>query len=481
MRRTLGLVCAVAALVFALFALSARADDRSVDELLEEMFDGVDVDLELDDAVIIRVGEDVHLSAGQQVQGDVLVVNGDIHLSGAARIVGTAMVVGGDIHVSTGARVTNQAVAVNGDIHVSSGAAVEAEAIAIGGRVYQTTGGMVHGGATERALNDELRAQLNVALALATTLAPSYQAAPSVQPKMPVARSQRETRDINGFGVVVSIPPDLRVDGDVALLGGVLDVAGAIDGDVAVMFGHVRIFTTGEINGEMATFMSVVERDVPLERFGDLNHTAPPGVRAVPWHRMRHQAGVHVARSFAVVNLIILGSFGVVVLLFNLLLEPVLESAEVELTQGYVRSLLVGLLIEAVIPPLVVLLSITVVLIPLALLLVLAAALGATVAMGLVSRQLGRRVMGGPGSDGTLTRTLVGYLVLVGMAGFGQILVFVEGPAALAWTFSLLGYFVMLTGMTLGLGAVVLAQFGRWSSRSAPPPLEVPAVPTAAD
>lgn len=478
MRRLLGLVGVLLTLASAPPAWPQ--DAPAVRDALDDVLNEVNVDVDLEDAAIIRVGEDLHVSNGRYVDGDVIVVNGDVRVSGGAVVHGTVIAAGGDVWVATGARVERQAVAVNGDVYLRTGGSVMREAVSVGGTVHLSTGGSAQGGVLEVATTDAFRARLDEALAVADSLAPSYDAGPSVQPDRAVERTRTERRDIAAFGDNIQIPPDLRLEGDVALAGGVLDVAGSIEGDVAVIGGHVRIFTTGEIKGDMATLASVVERDVPLEQFGDADHAAAPGTYVVPWQRIRTRHGQHMGRSFAVVNLIILGSFGVVVLLFNLLLEPILESAEVELTQGYVRTLLVGLIIEAALPPLLVLLCITVVLIPLAFLLMLAVALGSTIAMGLVSRQLGRRLMGGPGSNGTLTRTLVGYLVLVAVPAFGQGLLLVHGPVALAWTFSLAGYFVLLTAMTLGLGAVTRAQFGRWSRPALPPPAASPA-PTPAD
>lgn len=464
MRRTLTILCALAA-----FASPSPgwAEDRSVPEVLDEIFDGVDVEITLDDPAIIRVNDEVRIDAGREVDGDIVCIKCDVHVAGGASVDGTVIAVAGDVYVATGGRVEGQAVAVNGDVHLATGGSVGREALAIGGRVHEATGGHAERVA-EVAVTAAFRERVSDALDTIAVFAPTFDAEATVQPRRPIERTRTEERDIASFGDAVQIPPDMLLDGDVALVGGVLDVAGAIDGDVVVIGGHVRIFTTGQINGDLATFGSIVERDVPLERFGDPDHQAS-GRRPAPWHTVRRHGRAPVGRAVAVVNLIILGSFGVVVVLFNLLLEPVLESAQVELAQSYPRALLVGLILQAVTPPLVVLLCVTVVLIPVGILIILAAALGSTVAMGLVSRELGRRLMGGPGSDGTLTRTVVGYLVLIAMPAFGQILLFANGPAVTAWILTLLGYFVLLTALTLGLGAVTMAQFGRWSRPSGPP------------
>ena len=444
-------------LVLALLAVvpaAAGADDTLIDRL-EKILETYGIDV--DDDAMVRVGEDIRITPGRHMEQDVVAVGANIRVGAGAHIEGNIVAIGGNVRLGAGAHGEYDVAAISGDVHLSAGARVEDDVIAVGGRVRQSFGARVEGRVWEPPLDGAARDELLAVIAQAT--AQSGQSATGEAP----SDFRVERGDIGGFGHTLRVPPGVRHDGDVAIVGGTLDVAGLLEGDVVMVGGRLRLYEDGAIDGEMVTFGTVVERDLPLAAFGA---SGPNGTAFIIFDPETTRSYGH---GFALANLIVLAAFGVVVLLFNLLLEPLLERAEVELEQGPGRALLVGLILEVALPPLLTLLCITVVLIPVALLIILAVALGSTVAMGLVSRQMGRRLLGGDGAGSTLFHTLIGYLVLVGLAALGQLLLLVNGVAALGWALTILGYFVLLGAMTLGLGAVTLAQFGRWSRASNAP------------
>lgn len=458
------------AVCYAAGPVAARAE--TLPATVNHLLDDLEIDVQVADDARVRVGEDLRLGWGTRTEGDVVVINANVRLSAGARVDGNVVAIGGNVRLSGGARVEENIVAVDGDVHLSGGSRADEDVIAVGGRVYQTGGSKVGERVREPLMTDDTSARLGEAIEAIGESTASGTHTPGPAPDGTVVRSRTEQRDIASFGEAVQIPPDLRLVGDVAVFGGTLDLAGTVDGDVVVAGGLVRLYTTGEVTGDMATFGTAVERDIPLSEFGEVAQDGTTSSHRPPWRRHGpHYTPGEMGRHMAFLNLVVIGSFGIVVLLFNLLLEPVLERADVELEQGYVRCALVGLILEVAIPPLVIFLAITIVLVPIALLIILAAALGATVAMSLVSRQVGRRVMGGPGHDGTLVRTLVGYAVLASLVTLGQLLFLFDGSPIAAWTFTTIGYTVLVGAMTFGLGAVSLAQFGRWGRPSNAAPL----------
>lgn len=457
LRRALGALVVLAVLGACRVAPAAANDDElraQIDDVLAHY--GVSVDRD----ALIRVGEDVRIRAGRDVTQDLVAVGADVRIGAGAAFDATVVAIGGNVRLSAGAHGNGEVAALMGDVDLSSGAFVDGKVSAVGGRVTLQIGAHVDGPLAESALPEDTEEAIRALLASAGVPAAGHR---------PVAEGRRiERGDVGGFGQQLLVPPDVERRGDVALVGGTLDVAGRLDGDVILVGGQLRTYGEGRIDGEVLTVGTIQKQGLPLADF-ERARQEPPGFVGLD-----RAAVLQFSRVFALVNLMILASFGVVVLLFNLLLEPSLERAQVELEQGAVRALLVGLTLEIALPPLIALLLVTVVLAPVALLIVLAAALGSTVAMGLVSRHLGRRVLGG--TEGTLLRTLVGYVALIGLTLLGQVLLLLGAPGSLAWTLSVLGYFVLLGAMTLGLGAVAIAQFGRWARGAPAEPPPVPAL-----
>ncbi len=71
---------------------------------------------------IIRFGQDIHVDAGQTVQGDVVAMGGDVTIEGTVR--GNVTAMGGDVHLLPGARVEDDVVCLGGTLHEEPGASV---------------------------------------------------------------------------------------------------------------------------------------------------------------------------------------------------------------------------------------------------------------------------------------------------------------------------------------------------------------------
>ena len=123
---------------------------------------------------------------------------------------------------------------------------------AIGGHVYRGAGSVVDGDITQIGMDERVGKVLEDAIAAAATLTPTVDHDSGPRLHVEIKRTRTEDKDIAGFGDVIEIPPDVRHTGDIAVFGGVLDVAGAVDGNVVAFGSHIRIFTTGEISGLFA-------------------------------------------------------------------------------------------------------------------------------------------------------------------------------------------------------------------------------------
>ena len=71
---------------------------------------------------IVRLGSDITVEAGQEVQGDVLSVGGDVRVEG--RVTGSVTAMGGDVSLGADARVDGDVVCMGGTLHEEPGATV---------------------------------------------------------------------------------------------------------------------------------------------------------------------------------------------------------------------------------------------------------------------------------------------------------------------------------------------------------------------
>lgn len=71
---------------------------------------------------IIRFGQDIHVEAGESVQGDVVAMGGDVTIEGTVH--GSVTAMGGDVHLLPGARVEDDVVCLGGTLLEEPGASV---------------------------------------------------------------------------------------------------------------------------------------------------------------------------------------------------------------------------------------------------------------------------------------------------------------------------------------------------------------------
>ena len=71
---------------------------------------------------IVRLGSDITVEAGQEVQGDVVSVGGDVRVEG--RVTGSVTAMGGDVSLGADARVDGDVVCMGGTLHEEPGATV---------------------------------------------------------------------------------------------------------------------------------------------------------------------------------------------------------------------------------------------------------------------------------------------------------------------------------------------------------------------
>ncbi len=85
---------------------------------------------------MVAFGQDIHVAAGQVVQGDVVSFMGSVTVDGMVQ--GSVVALGGEVHLGPHAMVQGDAVSIGGPgITVSDGSVIQGEAVALGGRIRE--------------------------------------------------------------------------------------------------------------------------------------------------------------------------------------------------------------------------------------------------------------------------------------------------------------------------------------------------------
>ncbi len=90
---------------------------------------------------IVEFGKSVHIEAGEEVKGDLVVFGGSADIEG--KVQGDAVVFGGPLDVD--GYVRGDAVSIGGSVHLRSGSTVGGDAVSIGGRVKREPGAELGG------------------------------------------------------------------------------------------------------------------------------------------------------------------------------------------------------------------------------------------------------------------------------------------------------------------------------------------------
>ncbi len=91
----------------------------------------------------VSAGSDVHVAAGEDVSGDVVVVGADARIEGRVR--GDVVVVGGDLHLGPEGRIDGSAMHVGGDFAKAEGALLGGARVGLGDGVEASEGSLASG------------------------------------------------------------------------------------------------------------------------------------------------------------------------------------------------------------------------------------------------------------------------------------------------------------------------------------------------
>ena len=325
-----------------------------------------------------------------------------------------------------------------------------------------------------------------------------------VRPDMPFVFSEEGGRlitrkhasDIVQMGVDVHIAADERVEGNVVVISGNIQVEGEVKGDVVAVLGDVTI--DGYVHGSaVAPFGKVqvnpggvVRKDVAASAVDKLPGSLVGG--RTNYTGVRLPSGVNVLRGFAFALLLFHIGLAVFVV-FLILLGHVFAAKNIaairaRISTNGIKSFIIGLLAEFLgLPVLFVLLLITVIGIPVALL-VLPVAVAVAMILGLAGFGL---MLGEKLADNTgfhlptqLGRTVAGAGAVLLLVVFGALLVltFRTPISVIGWTIFGIGHAVIFIAVTTGLGAVVLTRFGtrpKQAPAAAVAPVPAPANPSS--
>lgn len=282
---------------------------------------------------------------------------------------------------------------------------------------------------------------------------------------------------ISGDLAVMGGTVDIRgmVDGDVAVLGGNLDLTGLIDGDAAVFGGNIKNRGTidGELHviggtvyldsgsvvtGDISMVGGTVERNEHAEVLGKvesveikaLERVLPRISRAFRFPRM-------IPGAAAFPRIIFLGML-VVLYLFNILIALVFPNAvnrvKTKIEENIWASVGLGIALQLLFVPIVVILAVSIIGIPIIVLLPLAVFLAALFGISALSLVAGDRVCKGFSwkVESQLGRLSLGWLAIMLI----PIILIIIGPPVFV-----LGFVIVYVALTIGLGAVIFALLKR--------------------
>jgi cytoskeletal protein CcmA (bactofilin family) len=265
------------------------------------------------------------------------------------------------------------------------------------------------------------------------------------------------------------------VDGDVAVLGGNLELTGLVDGDAAVFGGNIKnrgtidgglhviggtvyLDSGSVVTGDISMVGGTVERDEHAQVMGKvesveikaLEKVLPRISRAFRLPRMLPGANVFPRAVFL--------SMLLVLYLFNILVALIFPSAvqrvRMKIEESIWASVGLGIAMQLLFVPLIVLLAVSIIGIPLIILLPLAVFLATLFGVSALSLTAGERVCNGFNWKVTspLGKLSIGWLAIMLI----PIILILIGPPVFV-----LGFVIVYVALTIGLGGVIYALLKR--------------------
>ncbi|MEN4013525.1 MAG: hypothetical protein ROW48_15935 [Bellilinea sp.] len=287
----------------------------------------------------------------------------------------------------------------------------------------------------------------------------------------------RENQVLNGSLVIIganaSIEEGALVEGDIAMLGGNLDISGEVIGNLSIIGSNLNLTETAVIRGNIQTIGGVVNGADQARIFGSIN-TVNPQRLMFNFDRFDFSPPASPVReigswiSNVLTNVLQILAMAVLALIIGLLMPRQLTIMGKVISDQPVLSGGIGLLTMVVSPLVLIILVITILLIPVAFIAALVMALATLLGWIAVGYQIGLRIS-------SLLKT---HWVDAVTAGLGTLLL-----GVIVW---LLGYLFCLGGLvsllaiSIGLGSIILTQFGSKPYPAPAAPIVYPSAPPAA-
>lgn len=261
------------------------------------------------------------------------------------------------------------------------------------------------------------------------------------------------------------------IDGDVAVFGGNLDITGTIDGDAAVMGGNinnrgtitgdlfvvggtVRLDSGSVVRGDISMVGGTVDRDENAEVLGEITSIELDVLQKImprigkAFRLPKFLPGAHVfPRIFFIATMIVMY---IINLLIFLIFPGTIEKIAEKLQLNVWASVGLGVGLELLYVPLIVLFAVSVIGIPLIPVFVLAVFLSALFGFSALSLIIGNKVAKGLKWNVTSKPGLfsIGWLSIMII----PIIVHLIGPPIF-----ILGWIITYVSLTIGIGAVIYA------------------------
>jgi hypothetical protein len=292
-------------------------------------------------------------------------------------------------------------------------------------------------------------------------------------------RSYRRAGARIGIGRSVTIAEDEEVTHGIVVLGGRLRIDGRVRDEVVVVGGNVELGPTADVSGDITVIGGEVTR-APEARFtGRVNDAAFGDWSGRRWRAWgpRVEFGGWLSLAAALTRIMLLALCVALVLLVAR--QPALRVGEAAAAAPWQAALL-GFGAQILFVPLLIIvavaLAVTIIGIPFVAVLVPLSILAALLALLLgfagMAGRLGRWIMNrsGGGQPRLLLATWLGLGIIVLPTLLARLLGVASGPFHyLGFSLLVAGAIVEYLAWTVGLGAVLMTGFGRWST--VPPPL----------
>jgi len=286
-----------------------------------------------------------------------------------------------------------------------------------------------------------------------------------------------QNSDIVQVGKTIRVADDELVNGDVVAFVSDVHVEGKVMGDVAAIFGDVVLGPDAIVNGQVVSILGTVTKDEGAVVRGETavvgsRHHAR-GARGIvwPWGASTYGKGVFGAVSKVVVLVI----FTLLMLLILYMISGRMRRAATYLSNSFLKSLGIGLLVlfpgSVFVVVLTIILAITIVGIPVAVLLVMS--LVALFMLGFLTSalELGRFVTTklGMEADSPYVHGVIGLCLLALLGIIGSFMSLSPFLGHMSGVFRAFGFLVNFVALVFGVGAFVASKGG-----SQPPPAPLP-------